>query len=136
VEDVVGALRDRFPDVVGPHAADICYATHNRQEAVSAIAADCDLVLVVGSANSSNSNRLVEVARRAGVAAYLVDDDTGLELEWFADAARVGVTAGASAPETLVERVLTGIRGLGTLTIEHRDVRQETVNFPLPLEVR
>ncbi len=136
VADVVGALRQQFPEAVGPHAGDICYATQNRQDAVSAVAADTDLLIVVGSTNSSNSNRLVEVARRAGTRAELVDDETALDLDWFTGVHRVGVTAGASAPETLVQRVLAAVGGLGPIEIETRDIRHETVHFPLPQEVR
>src|SRR5207247_11033687 len=99
VEDVVVALRDRFPELAGPGSEDICYATSNRQDAVKALARECDLLLVIGSENSSNSQRLVEVAEREGCRARLVDDETGIDPEWLVDAGTVGLTAGASAPE-------------------------------------
>ena len=136
VSTMVGALSKRFPSIVGPHAADICYATQNRQEAVLAIAGDCDVVIVVGSANSSNTARLVEVVERAGGRAVMVDDETDLRLEWLLGARTVGVTAGASAPPVLVERVLRALSGLGPIEVDERPVRKENVNFPLPLEVR
>jgi 4-hydroxy-3-methylbut-2-enyl diphosphate reductase len=139
VTEMVGALSARFPAVVGPSAADICYATQNRQDAVRAIAADCDLILVIGSPNSSNTARLVEVATRAGCRAVMIDDETEIDLQWLRGVSSVGVTAGASAPSTLVERVVAGLRGLAGpdgLDIEERSVRSENVNFPLPQEVR
>jgi 4-hydroxy-3-methylbut-2-en-1-yl diphosphate reductase len=139
VTHMVGALSARFPAVVGPSAADICYATQNRQDAVRAISADCDLVLVIGSPNSSNTARLVEVATRAGCRAVMIDDETEIDLRWLRGASRVGVTAGASAPSALVERVVASLRGLAGpdgIEIEERPVRSENVNFPLPLEVR
>jgi 4-hydroxy-3-methylbut-2-en-1-yl diphosphate reductase len=139
VTHMVGALSARFPAVVGPSAADICYATQNRQDAVRAIAADCDLILVIGSPNSSNTARLVEVATRAGCRAVMIDDENEIDLQWLRGVSRVGVTAGASAPSTLVERVVSSLRGLTApdgLEIEERSVRSENVNFPLPLEVR
>jgi 4-hydroxy-3-methylbut-2-enyl diphosphate reductase len=132
----IGALTERFPAIVGPHAADICYATQNRQDAIRALAPECDLVLVVGSANSSNSQRLVEVARRAGTPAYLIEDESGLDLAWLRGVATVGVTAGASAPPALVERTTAALASLGSLRVEERTVRTEHVNFPLPLEIR
>jgi 4-hydroxy-3-methylbut-2-en-1-yl diphosphate reductase len=139
VTDMVGALSQRFPSVVGPTAADICYATQNRQDAVRAIAADCDLVLVIGSPNSSNTARLVEVAARAGARAVMIDDETEIDMGWLRHVSTVGITAGASAPPALVERVVSGLRGLAGpygFEIEERSVRTENVNFPLPLEVR
>jgi 4-hydroxy-3-methylbut-2-enyl diphosphate reductase len=136
VAGLVGALSDRFPAIVGPHAADVCYATQNRQDAVRAIAADCDLLLVIGSRNSSNTLRLAEVASRAGCRAELIEDETELRLAWLRRAATVGVTAGASAPPALVDGVVRALGRLGPLDIEERAVRTEHVNFPLPLEVR
>ena len=136
VSTLVGALSKRFPSIVGPHAADICYATQNRQEAVLAIAGDCDVVIVVGSANSSNTARLVEVVERAGCRAFMVDDENDLRMEWLLGSRTVGVTAGASAPPVLVERVVMALSGLGPVDVEERPVRKENVNFPLPLEVR
>jgi len=136
VEDPIGALSERFPGVVGPHAADVCYATQNRQDAVRAIAASCDLLLVVGSSNSSNTARLVEVAARAGCRAELLEDESELQLEWLRGASTVGVTAGASTPPELVQRVVEALARLGPVQIEERPVRAETVHFPLPMEVR
>ena len=121
---VVDALHERFPAIVGPSADDICYATQNRQDAVRAIAADCDLVLVVGSANSSNTARLVEVARREGSRAELVEDAAQLEPSWLDGVSTVGLTAGASAPEVLVQEVLDTLGRLGPVdgrgTTDHR----------------
>jgi 4-hydroxy-3-methylbut-2-en-1-yl diphosphate reductase len=136
---IVAALRTRFPAVRGPKQDDICYATQNRQDAVRAIAADCDLILVIGSPNSSNTARLVEVATRSGCRAVMIDDETEIDLQWLRGVSRVGITAGASAPSALVERVVASLRGLAgpdALEIEERPVRSENVNFPLPLEVR
>ncbi|HLY82794.1 MAG TPA: 4-hydroxy-3-methylbut-2-enyl diphosphate reductase [Acidimicrobiales bacterium] len=134
--EIATALRTRYPSLVGPPADDICYASQNRQDAVRAIAPDCDLVLVVGSRNSSNSNRLVEVARRAGSRAELVDDSSEVDLAWLAGASTVGVTAGASAPEVLVERLVSTLGTLGPVGIEQQPVTTESVSFSLPLEVR
>jgi 4-hydroxy-3-methylbut-2-enyl diphosphate reductase len=136
VADLVGLLTERFPAIVGPHTADVCYATQNRQDAVRAMSSDCDLLLVIGSRNSSNTLRLVEVATRAGCRAELVEDETELQLGWMRDVTTVGVTAGASAPPVLVDRVVTALGQLGPIDIEERAVRTEHVNFPLPLEVR
>jgi len=134
--DVIAALNARFPSVVAPRADDICYATQNRQEAVRAIAPECDLVIVVGSANSSNTNRLAEVARRAGCPAVLIEDDSELDLGGLAGATTIGVTAGASAPEELVEGVIAALDSLGPTTVEERRVLDETIQFRLPAEVR
>jgi 4-hydroxy-3-methylbut-2-en-1-yl diphosphate reductase len=136
VAGVVTALSERFPSLVGPHAADICYASQNRQDAVRSIASECDLMLVVGSPNSSNTARLVEVAERAGCRARMIDDETEIELNWLRGATAVGITAGASAPPELVERVVSALRGLGDVQVEERSIRTENVNFPLPMEVR
>jgi 4-hydroxy-3-methylbut-2-enyl diphosphate reductase len=136
VAGLVGLLSERFPDIVGPHAADVCYATQNRQDAVRAMAADCDLLLVIGSRNSSNTLRLAEVAIRSGCRAELIEDESELRLEWLRQVSTVGVTAGASAPPVLVDRVITALGQLGPLEMEERAVRTEHVNFPLPLEVR
>jgi 4-hydroxy-3-methylbut-2-enyl diphosphate reductase len=136
VAGLVGGLTDRFPAIVGPHAADVCYATQNRQDAVRAIAGACDLVLVIGSPNSSNTVRLAEVAARAGCRAELLEDETELELGWLRGASTIGVTAGASAPPALVERVVGALATLGPMEVEERSVRHEQVNFPLPVEVR
>ena len=133
---VVGALRRRFPDVVGPSSDDICYATQNRQDAVRAIARECDLLLVVGSANSSNTARLVEVARREGCRAELVEDAGQLRLSWLDGAATVGVTAGASAPESLVTELVRALSALGPVDVDERRTTTETVRFALPPQVR
>jgi 4-hydroxy-3-methylbut-2-enyl diphosphate reductase len=136
VEATVAALRHRFANLTGPRSSDICYATHNRQEAVRAIAADCDLILVVGSATSSNSHRLVEVARRAGCRSQLIGDESDLRPEWLVGTPRIGLTAGASAPDFLVRRVVDALSSLGPLVVDTRSVHRETVSFSLPLEVR
>ncbi|HVW17329.1 MAG TPA: 4-hydroxy-3-methylbut-2-enyl diphosphate reductase, partial [Solirubrobacteraceae bacterium] len=132
---VVDALRARFPALAGPATSDICYATQNRQDAVRAVAADCDLVLVVGSRNSSNSQRLVEVARRVGARALLVDDAADVPPSALVGARRVGVTAGASAPDELVLRLVDALRGVGSVTVQERSVADEAVRFKLPPEV-
>lgn len=131
-EEVVTALRARFPQLRGPASADICYATTNRQEALSAIAAECDAVLVVGSANSSNSQRLVEVAQRGGTRAYLIDGPADIRPAWLAGTRTIGLTAGASAPSEIVEAVVAALGGLGPLTIEERETSRETIRFALP----
>jgi 4-hydroxy-3-methylbut-2-enyl diphosphate reductase len=136
VAGIVSDLSARFPAIVGPHAADICYATQNRQDAVAAVAAECDLVLVVGSANSSNAARLVEVAQRGGAQAVLVEDDAAVPLDLLRPAVTVGVTAAASTPPHLVDRVVSAIVGLGGASVEERVTATENVNFPLPVEVR
>jgi 4-hydroxy-3-methylbut-2-enyl diphosphate reductase len=130
--DVVESLRSRFPNIAGPRSDDICYATQNRQVAVKALAPEADVVLVVGAFNSSNSNRLVEVARQAGTNAYLVPDETHLQEEWLEGAEVVGVTSGASAPEVLVERLLDRLAALGYGTVETKEVTTEDVTFSLP----
>jgi 4-hydroxy-3-methylbut-2-enyl diphosphate reductase len=129
---VVEALKARFPHIIGPKKDDICYATQNRQDAVKKLAAECDMVIVVGSPNSSNSNRLREVAENLGVPAYLVDDESGILPQWMEGKARIGVTAGASAPEILVERVTKRLEQLGATEVAPLEGLQERVNFPLP----
>lgn len=136
VDDVLQALGERFADLARPAASDICYASQNRQEAVRQMAPDCDVVLVVGSANSSNSNRLVEVARRSGAAAHLVDSKSDVQLSWLTGAHRVGVTAGASAPDELVDELVECLAGMGTISVTERSTGSEHVSFPLPVEVR
>ncbi len=136
VGDIMTELEGLFSDIAHPNASDICYASHNRQDAVRAMAPRCDLVLVVGSANSSNSNRLVEVARRSGVPAHLVDGPSDLRLAWLQQARRIGVTAGASAPEELVQDVVACLAGLGPLNVAAMATGSENVTFSLPLEVR
>ena len=129
---VVEALRDRFTDLAGPRSDDICYATQNRQVAVKAIAPDADLVLIVGAFNSSNSNRLVEVARDMGTQAHLVPDETHLEEEWLEGVETVGVSSGASAPEVLVDRLLAKLASYGYTQVETREVTTEDITFSLP----
>jgi 4-hydroxy-3-methylbut-2-enyl diphosphate reductase len=136
VAETVTALRARFPDLVGPRSDDVCYATQNRQDAVRAMAEDCDLMIVVGSTNSSNTNRLVEVSLRSGCPAILVDDASELDVRRLAEAGVVGVTAGASAPPELVEGVLELLAGLGPIDRSERSVADETLYFSLPQEVR
>ncbi|MBC6462824.1 4-hydroxy-3-methylbut-2-enyl diphosphate reductase [Actinomadura sp. HBU206391] len=133
---IAAAIRDRFPGAEGPRTDDICYATTNRQRAVQAVAGHADVVLVVGSANSSNSLRLAEVAAREGAAAHLIDDPGDIVLDWLAGARTVGLTAGASAPPRLVEAVVMALRGLGRVTLEESRVADETISFTLPLKVR
>ncbi len=133
---IVGAITQRFPAATGPGSDDICYATTNRQHAVRQIAARADLVLVAGSANSSNSQRLVETARRAGAAAYLVDGAEDIELGWLAGVSTVGITAGASAPPAIVEQIVTALSGLGELQTEEVVVATESIQFGLPKELR
>jgi 4-hydroxy-3-methylbut-2-enyl diphosphate reductase len=133
---VIDALRDRFPALVGPASSDICFATQNRQDAVRALAEDCDCVVVVGSSNSSNSQRLVEVAGRAGCRAALVENAGDIPPELLAGARRVGLTAGASAPEALVDDVVSALRGLGAVTVSERSVANEDVEFKLPPALR
>ncbi|MDE3203809.1 MAG: 4-hydroxy-3-methylbut-2-enyl diphosphate reductase, partial [Acidobacteriota bacterium] len=136
VAEIVSELSARYPAVVGPHATDICYATQNRQDAVSAMAAECDLVLVIGSANSSNAARLVEVAERAGAPAALIEDESELRFEHLSRARVVGVTAAASTPPHLVERLVATLDALGGVSVEERRTTTENINFPLPVEVR
>jgi 4-hydroxy-3-methylbut-2-enyl diphosphate reductase len=136
VTDVVEALRTRFPNLAGPGSDDICYATSNRQDAVKLLARESDLMLVIGSGNSSNSKRLVEVSAREGCPAWLVDDETEIDPAWLVGARTVTVTAGASAPEVLVDRVVAALRGLGPVTVEERQVMDESVQFTLPIELR
>jgi 4-hydroxy-3-methylbut-2-enyl diphosphate reductase len=130
--EIVAALRARFPEIAAPHKEDICYATTNRQDAVKIVAARCDVLLVLGSGNSSNSVRLAEVARRAGAKAHLIDDAAELDLAWVAGAEVVGMTAGASAPEVLVQGVIDRLREHFTVSVEEVDAKRETVTFKLP----
>lgn len=134
-ETVAQALRERFPNIVEPKKSDICYATQNRQDAVKIMAPDCDLVLVVGSPNSSNSNRLREVAERLGAQAYLIDDPGMIQTTWLEGSKRVGVTAGASAPEILVEQVIGRLKELGAVSVRTLKGTPENVSFPLPREL-
>jgi len=133
---VIDALRARFTDIQGPRKDDICYATQNRQDAVKSLAEAVDLVLVVGSTNSSNSNRLRELAERCGASAYLIDDASMIDPAWLNDARAVGVTAGASAPEVLVEEVIDTLRQQGVATVRDLEGREENVTFSLPKALR
>jgi 4-hydroxy-3-methylbut-2-en-1-yl diphosphate reductase len=133
---IINALREKFPNVTGPRTDDICYATTNRQAAVKQMAAQCDLVLVIGSTNSSNSQRLVDVARDCGAQAYLIDNESMVQEEWLAGARVVGISSGASAPEELVSRLVQFFRDGGTETVEPFEVMREDVRFMLPKVIR
>jgi len=133
--EIVARLRERFPEIVGPSSDDICYATQNRQEAVESLARDVQLILVVGSPNSSNSNRLVEVAKRCGVPARLIDDASGIRPEWLEDVESLGLTAGASAPEVLVQQASQRLAELGFTDQRDVDLIREDVRFTLPGEL-
>lgn len=133
--EIITALSARFPRIQGPKRSDICYATQNRQDAVKALAARCDLLLVVGSPNSSNSNRLRELAQKQGCPAYLIDGPDDIRREWLEQGPRVGLTAGASAPEVLVAQVIDRLREWGAATVEEQPGIREQVVFPLPREL-
>jgi 4-hydroxy-3-methylbut-2-en-1-yl diphosphate reductase len=133
---IINRLRERFPSIVGPRTDDICYATTNRQAAVKQMADACDLVLVIGSRNSSNSNRLVEVAREHGAASHLIDHEGQVQEEWLDGARVVGISSGASAPEELVQRLIEFFRARGTEQIEEFQVIREDVRFMLPKTIR
>lgn len=133
---VIDALRERFPNITGPRKDDICYATQNRQDAVKNLAQDCDLVLVVGSKNSSNSNRLRELAEKLDTAAHLIDNADDIEAEWLNGKNSIGLTAGASAPEILVEQVVARLKTLGVEQANEDDGKKETVEFSLPVELK
>ncbi|OJU96507.1 MAG: 4-hydroxy-3-methylbut-2-enyl diphosphate reductase, partial [Acinetobacter sp. 38-8] len=133
---VIDALRTKFPKIQGPRKDDICYATQNRQDAVRDLAEQCDVVLVVGSPNSSNSNRLRELAERMGKSAYLVDNADQLEKEWFKQESKIGVTAGASAPEILIKQVIQRLQDWGATPPKELDGREENITFSLPKELR
>lgn len=129
---VINALRTRFPQIVGPKKDDICYATQNRQDAVKQLARDVDVLIVVGSPNSSNSNRLREVGTTLGIDAYMVDNESELKQEWFNNKTRVGLTAGASAPEVLVQQVVSRIQAFGAESVVPMDGLEENIVFSLP----
>jgi 4-hydroxy-3-methylbut-2-en-1-yl diphosphate reductase len=133
--DIIAALKARFPAIVGPDVRDICYATQNRQQAVRDLARQVDMILVVGSRNSSNSNRLREIGEVLGKPAYLIDDASALEAGWFDGIKTVGLTAGASAPETLVQGVLEGLRQFGAVDVANMDGVAEDVRFKFPAEL-
>ncbi|SDB99839.1 4-hydroxy-3-methylbut-2-enyl diphosphate reductase [Acinetobacter boissieri] len=133
---VIDALRDKFPEIKGPRKDDICYATQNRQDAVRDLAQQCDVVLVVGSPNSSNSNRLRELAERMGKTAFLVDNAQELQSDWFKPETKIGVTAGASAPEILIKQVIQRLKDWGAQAPQELDGREENITFSLPKELR
>jgi 4-hydroxy-3-methylbut-2-en-1-yl diphosphate reductase len=135
-QSVIRRLRERFPEIVGPRTDDICYATTNRQAAVKQLARECDLVLVIGSRNSSNSNRLVEVAREYGADSYLIDNETEVDERWLEGKRVVGITSGASAPDDLVQRLIEFFRERGTTDIGVLEVVREDVRFMLPKQIR
>jgi 4-hydroxy-3-methylbut-2-enyl diphosphate reductase len=132
---IVAALKARFPSITGPKKDDICYATQNRQDAVKIMSPQCDVVIVVGSPNSSNSNRLREVAQARGIPAYMVDSADQVKAEWIAGKGRVGVTAGASAPEVLVTALIERLKALGAGSVRQLDGVNESVVFTLPREL-
>ena len=129
---ILAAIRQRFPQIREPKQQDICYATQNRQDAVKQLAGQVDVLIVVGSPTSSNSNRLRELAERLGTPAFMVDSPEELQPQWFAQATRVGLTAGASAPEVLVQGVIARIQALGAASVRKMDGLEETIKFPLP----
>ncbi len=133
--DIITALKEKFPNIVGPHSQDICYATENRQVAVRNVAHNAELVLVVGSTNSSNSNRLVEVSRNLGTKGYLIDNSAAIDPKWLENISTVAVTAGASAPEVLVEDVVNYLNQNGFSSVEEVEVMPENVRFGLPPEI-
>ena len=134
--ETISALKDKYPAIQGPHKNDICYATTNRQEAVRELAKQCDLVVVVGSKNSSNSNRLAELASRMGVKSKLIDDPNDVAADWFEGVETIGVTAGASAPEELVQSVIARLKEFGADTIEELQGLEENMFFEVPKELR
>ncbi len=134
--DIIAALRAKFPSIKGPKQDDICYATQNRQDAVRELAKQCDLILVVGSVNSSNSNRLRELAEFNGVKAYLIDCADEINPDWLQNINQIGVTAGASAPEVLVQDVIKHLQGRTDFTVQQLDGREETIHFVLPKPLR
>jgi 4-hydroxy-3-methylbut-2-en-1-yl diphosphate reductase len=129
-------VRERFPNIREPKQQDICYATQNRQDAVKIMSPRVEVLVVVGSPTSSNSNRLAELARKLGVPSYMVDNATELKAEWLEGKTRVGLTAGASAPEVLVQEVIARIKALGAVSVRKMDGIEETVKFPLPKGLR
>ena len=135
-EDVIDALRQRFPKIEGPRKDDICYATQNRQDAVRELAQDCQVLFVVGAQNSSNSNRLRELAEKIGAKAYLIADEACIQKEWLDGVEHIGVTAGASAPEILVKRVIQRLLDWGAVTASERPGREENIEFAVPKELR
>ncbi len=133
--DIIGALRNKFPSIIGPDVRDICYATQNRQQAVREITSDVDLMLVVGAQNSSNSNRLKEIGADTGVPSYLIDDAPCLDLDWLDGVSTIGITAGASAPEELVDELLEKLKQFGEISLEMVSGVEENIQFKLPPEL-
>ena len=133
--EVIDALRERFPNIAGPKKEDICYATQNRQDAVKKLTDQCDIILVVGSTNSSNSTRLMEISQKAGVPAHLIDNCSEIKKEWFTDNMTIGLTAGASAPEVLVEDVVKQLKEWGAEVVNEAPGKREKVVFSLPREL-
>jgi 4-hydroxy-3-methylbut-2-enyl diphosphate reductase len=133
---IINRLKERFPQIVGPPKDDICYATQNRQEAVRLLSEDADLVIVLGSQNSSNSQRLAELARERGIAAHLIDGAGEIDPAWFRGDETVVITAGASAPESVVQDCISWLRSRYAAEVEERSIREENVYFPLPKELR
>ncbi|MBU2979105.1 4-hydroxy-3-methylbut-2-enyl diphosphate reductase [Alteromonas sp. C1M14] len=134
--DVIDALRAKFPAINGPRKDDICYATQNRQDAVRELASDCDILFVVGAQNSSNSNRLRELAEKVGAKAFLIADENCIQKNWLEGVEHIGVTAGASAPEVLVQRVISQLKNWGAVSASEREGREENVEFAVPKELR
>lgn len=134
--DVIDALKSKFPAIKGPRKDDICYATQNRQDAVRSMASKVDLLLVVGAKNSSNSNRLREVAEKLGTTAYLIDTAENIEIDWLNDIKKIGVTAGASAPDILVKQVIDKLKSLGAYEVTEHPGREENIVFAVPIELR
>ena len=134
--EIIGSLKETFPEIKGPRKDDICYATQNRQDAVKQLAEHCDLVLVVGAANSSNSNRLRELAERLGCEAYLIDDERSIDVSWLTADRKIGVTSGASAPESVVQRVVAFLESQGATFAGEYVAAEENVEFALPRELR
>ena len=134
-KDIIAALHGRFTDIQGPDTRDICYATQNRQSAVRDLSKVVDVILVVGATNSSNSNRLREIGTEVGVPSYLVADGSEVRAEWLRDAKAVGITAGASAPEVLVDDVIEALRRIGPVTVSVLPGREENIEFRLPAEL-
>jgi 4-hydroxy-3-methylbut-2-enyl diphosphate reductase len=134
--EIIAALKEKFPKIVGPRTDDICYATTNRQASVKELAAECDVVLVIGSKNSSNSNRLVDVTRDLGTDAYLIDNASQVQDEWLEGKPVVGITSGASAPDELVQNLVQVFRDRGTTDVSELEVIQENMRFMLPKEIR
>ncbi len=135
-QSIISVLERRFPHIQGPPAKDICYATENRQQAVKRVASQADLLLIVGSKNSSNSQRLVEVGRQAGMASHLIDDERDIAPSWLQSSRNIAVSAGASAPESVVQQVIRFLQRNGYPTVRDFDVLEENVHFPLPAELR